>query len=155
MKQILQSARTGRLELAEVPAPSPGPGQVLVRTHFSVVSPGTEKLALDFARSSMLGKARARPDLVRQVTRKLRQEGPLATYRAVRNSTQCPKTWWHGFRTPYHSSTPPSLRWAPSRFRDCDSRVRRSEKSGWSSGSGSLGSWPCSFCAQTVVACSA
>ena len=91
MRQILQSARTGRLELAEVPAPSPGPGQVLVRTHFSVVSPGTEKLAMDFARTSLLGKARARPDLVRQVTRKLRQEGPLATYRAVLGRRDAPQ----------------------------------------------------------------
>ena len=91
MRQILQSARTGRLELAEVPAPSPGPGQVLVRTHFSVVSPGTEKLAMDFARTSLLGKARARPDLVRQVTRKLRQEGPLATYRAVVGRLDAPQ----------------------------------------------------------------
>jgi predicted dehydrogenase/threonine dehydrogenase-like Zn-dependent dehydrogenase len=64
---------------------------VLVRTHFSVVSPGTEKLAMDFARSSMLGKARARPDLVRQVTRKLRQEGPLATYRAVLGRLDAPQ----------------------------------------------------------------
>ena len=46
MKQILQDARSGKLELAEVPAPAPGPGQVLVRNHYSVVSPGTEKLAL-------------------------------------------------------------------------------------------------------------
>ncbi|MEE2679554.1 MAG: bi-domain-containing oxidoreductase [Myxococcota bacterium] len=91
MKQILQNARTGRLELTEVPAPSPGRGQVLVRTHFSVVSPGTEKMALEFARSSMLGKARARPDLVRQVTRKLRQEGPVATYRAVRGRLETPQ----------------------------------------------------------------
>jgi len=83
VKQILQNARTGALELAEVPAPEPAWGQVLVRTAFSVMSPGTEKLALDFARKSILGKARSRPDLVKQVLRKVRQEGPLPTYRAV------------------------------------------------------------------------
>jgi predicted dehydrogenase len=91
VKQIVQSPRSGRLELLEVPAPSPGPGQVLVRTHFSVVSPGTEKLALDFARKSLLAKARSRPDLVRQVTRKLRQEGPVATYRAVAGRLDAPQ----------------------------------------------------------------
>ena len=83
MKQILQDARSGDLELAEVPAPQPGPGEVLVRNAFSVVSPGTEKMAIDFARKSLLGKARSRPDLVKQVTRKLRQEGPIPTWRAV------------------------------------------------------------------------
>lgn len=91
MKQILQNPRTGTLELVEVPAPAPGRGQLLVRNAFSVVSPGTEKLARDFARKSLLGKARSRPDLVRQVTRKLQQEGPLATYRAVTSRLEAPQ----------------------------------------------------------------
>ena len=91
MKQILQNARTGGLELVEVPAPLPEPGQVLVRNAFSVMSPGTEKLAMGFARKSLVGKARSRPDLVKQVVRKLRQEGPLPTYRAVMNRLEAPQ----------------------------------------------------------------
>ncbi len=91
MKQIIQDARSGRLELLEVPAPALGDGQLLVRNHFSVVSPGTEKMALDFARKSMLGKARSRPDLVAQVLGKLRQEGPLPTYRAVTTRLEAPQ----------------------------------------------------------------
>jgi predicted dehydrogenase/threonine dehydrogenase-like Zn-dependent dehydrogenase len=55
------------------------------------MSPGTEKMAMDFARMSMLGKARSRPDLVRQVTRKLRQEGPLPTLRTVVNRLDAPQ----------------------------------------------------------------
>ncbi|MEE3331767.1 MAG: Gfo/Idh/MocA family oxidoreductase [Myxococcota bacterium] len=91
MKQVVQSPRSGKLELVEVPAPSPGPGQVLVRTHFSVMSPGTEKMAMEFARKSLLGKAQSRPDLVKQVTRKLRQEGPAQTYRAVMGRLDAPQ----------------------------------------------------------------
>ncbi|HEB91093.1 MAG TPA: oxidoreductase, partial [Deltaproteobacteria bacterium] len=91
MKQILQNARTGSLELVEVPAPAVGTGQILVRNVYSVMSPGTEKMAMDFARKSMLGKARSRPDLVKQVTRKLRQEGPLPTYRTVMNRLDAPQ----------------------------------------------------------------
>ena len=91
MKQVVQSPKSGKLELVEVPAPAPGPGQVLVRNHFSVVSPGTEKMAMDFARKSLLGKARSRPDLVRQVLRKVRQEGPLPTVRAVMNRLDVPQ----------------------------------------------------------------
>lgn len=91
MKQILQNARTGDLELVDVPAPAVGPGLVLVRNVYSVTSPGTEKMAMDFARKSMLGKARSRPDLVKQVTRKLRQEGPLPTYRTVMNRLDAPQ----------------------------------------------------------------
>ena len=91
MKQIVQNARTGALEIVEVPAPSPAPGQILVRNHFSVVSSGTEAMSLEFARMSMLGKARSRPDLTRQVLRKLREEGPLATYRTVMNRLDSPQ----------------------------------------------------------------
>jgi predicted dehydrogenase/threonine dehydrogenase-like Zn-dependent dehydrogenase len=91
LKQVVQDAQSGKLELLEVPSPAPGPGQVLVRNHFSVVSPGTEKMAMDFARKSMLGKARSRPDLVRQVLHKVRQEGPLPTYRAVTTRLSAPQ----------------------------------------------------------------
>ncbi len=91
MKQIVQNPGTGKLELVEVPVPAVAPGLVLVRNHFSVVSPGTEKTAIDFARKSLLGKARSRPDLVRQVLRKLSQEGPLPTYRAVMNRLDVPQ----------------------------------------------------------------
>lgn len=85
MKQVVQSPKTGKLELIDVPCPQPGPGQALIRSRFSVVSPGTEKMAMDFARKTMLGKARSRPDLVKQVVGKLKHEGPLPTYRAVMN----------------------------------------------------------------------
>jgi predicted dehydrogenase/threonine dehydrogenase-like Zn-dependent dehydrogenase len=91
MKQIVQSPRSGKLELVEVPAPAPTPGFVVVRNHYSVVSPGTEKQAMDFARKTLLGKARSRPDLVKQVTRKLVQEGPMPTYRAVTTRLDAPQ----------------------------------------------------------------
>lgn len=91
MKQILQNARTGALERVDVPAPAVDAGQVLVQNAFSVMSPGTEKMAMDFARKSMLGKARSRPDLVKQVMRKLQHEGPLPTYRTVVNRLDAPQ----------------------------------------------------------------
>ena len=91
MKQVIQSPRTGKLELAEVPVPACGAGQVLVRTQFSVVSPGTERQAMDFARRSLVGKARSRPDLVKQVLRKLAHEGPAPTLRAVLTRLDAPQ----------------------------------------------------------------
>ena len=91
MKQILQNARSGDLQLAEVPPPALGPGQLLIQNHYSVVSPGTDKLAMSFARKSLLAKARSRPDLVDQVIRKVRQEGPLPTYRSAMNKLDAPQ----------------------------------------------------------------
>ena len=83
MKQILQSYRTGELWLAEVPVPACGRGGVLVRTRSSVVSAGTEGMLLALAKKSLIGKARARPDLVRQVIKKVRVEGIKPTMEKV------------------------------------------------------------------------
>lgn len=91
MKQILQNARTGELEFSEVPAPALGANQVLVRNLYSVMSPGTEKLTLEFARASLVTKARNRPDLVKQVLHKMRQDGPLATYRTAMTRLEAPQ----------------------------------------------------------------
>ena len=81
MKQLVQSYRSGQLTLSDVPVPSPKPGQVLVSSRVSLVSVGTEKYMLDLARKSLLGKALARPDWVRQVADKVRTEGVLEAYR--------------------------------------------------------------------------
>lgn len=84
MKQVLQSLRTGELTLAEVPAPACLPGHVLVRNAFSFVSPGTERSARETAKSSLLAKARQRPDQVRKVLDKVRSEGLISTLQKVR-----------------------------------------------------------------------
>jgi predicted dehydrogenase/threonine dehydrogenase-like Zn-dependent dehydrogenase len=84
MKQILQNQRTGELTVAEVPVPVLQRGRVLVRTAASLVSAGTERLALKLAQKSLLGKARERPDLVKQVVQKYKTEGLVSTVNAVR-----------------------------------------------------------------------
>jgi predicted dehydrogenase/threonine dehydrogenase-like Zn-dependent dehydrogenase len=91
MRQILQNVRSGELELTEVPAPLVVPGQLLVRNHYSVMSPGTDRMSMAFARSSLLSKARSRPDLVRQVMQKLRLDGPVSTYRTVTSRLDVPQ----------------------------------------------------------------
>ena len=83
MKQLLQNYRTGELKLEEVPPPALQPGGVVVRNHYSLVSAGTERATITFSRQSLLGKARSRPDLVRQAVNKVRTDGLLATYRSV------------------------------------------------------------------------
>jgi predicted dehydrogenase/threonine dehydrogenase-like Zn-dependent dehydrogenase len=84
VRQVLQSISGGPVEVAEVPRPTAGPTEVLVRTIASVISPGTERAVTALAQASLLAKARARPDLVRQVVRKARSEGFGATAQAVR-----------------------------------------------------------------------
>ena len=83
MLQVVQNYRNGELKVTDVPVPVVHPSGVLVRNVASVVSVGTEKLMMDMARKSLVGKAKARPDLVRQVISKARTDGLLETYRAV------------------------------------------------------------------------
>lgn len=83
MQQIIQDRQRGRLKIATVPDPIAQRGQVLIGNVASVISAGTEKMARDLARKSLLEKARERPDDVRRVLQKLRQEGFFKTFRQV------------------------------------------------------------------------
>jgi predicted dehydrogenase/threonine dehydrogenase-like Zn-dependent dehydrogenase len=58
---------------------------VLVRTAVSLISAGTERMTVDMAKKSLIGKARERPDLVKQVIQKAKNEGILNTFNAVRS----------------------------------------------------------------------
>ena len=84
MKQLVQSRKTGEVSLVDVPRPIAGPGEILVQVHASLLSSGTERAMTEFAGKSLLGKARARPDLVRQVIDKARNEGVAPALRAAR-----------------------------------------------------------------------
>jgi predicted dehydrogenase/threonine dehydrogenase-like Zn-dependent dehydrogenase len=84
MKQVIQNFKTGELSVAEVPPPALARGFVLVRNHFSLISAGTERSTVSTARASLLGKARQRPDLVRQVLDSFRQDGFAETLKRVR-----------------------------------------------------------------------
>ena len=90
MKQVLQSARTGKIEVAEVPAPRVLPGCVLVQVAASLVSAGTERASSEFASKSLLQKARSRPDLVRDVFNKIQRDGLLSAVTAVRSRLDQP-----------------------------------------------------------------
>jgi predicted dehydrogenase/threonine dehydrogenase-like Zn-dependent dehydrogenase len=83
MKQVIQSARSGKLALKEVPDPKVRAGHLLVRTRTSLISAGTERMVVQFAQKSLAAKARARPDLVRKVIDKAKRDGVAATMRAV------------------------------------------------------------------------
>ena len=92
MKQLLQDARTGELQIAEVPAPQLLPGCVLVRVAASLVSAGTERASAEFAGKSLLAKAKARPDLVRDVIAKLQRDGLASTLQTVRSRLDQPQS---------------------------------------------------------------
>lgn len=90
MKQIIQNLRSGETMLLDVPVPKPGAGMALVRTVASLVSIGTERMLVEFANKSLVGKARSRPDLVLQTLNKILREGLLSTWEAIKNRLDQP-----------------------------------------------------------------
>jgi predicted dehydrogenase/threonine dehydrogenase-like Zn-dependent dehydrogenase len=84
MKQVIQDLGTHELKVADVPPPIAQRGRVLVRTHASLISAGTERMTVEMGNRSLLGKARERPDLVKQVIQKAQREGVVNTLNAVR-----------------------------------------------------------------------
>ena len=85
MRQLVQDFKTGDIKLVEVPSPVIAPGGLLVRNAFSLVSAGTERATVNLAQQSLVGKARSRPDLVRQVLNTVKREGVAATIRKVQS----------------------------------------------------------------------
>ncbi|MBE0680660.1 MAG: bi-domain-containing oxidoreductase [Anaerolineales bacterium] len=90
MKQLLQNIKNGKTIVEDVPVPTPREGQALVKISASLVSAGTERMVVEFAEKSYLGKARSRPDLVRQTLDKAKREGVMPTVQAVFNRLDQP-----------------------------------------------------------------
>jgi len=83
MKQVLQDLRSGETFLLEVPAPKRTTNQVLIATSRSLVSPGTERMLVEFGKANLLNKARSQPDKVKMVLDKVITDGVKSTYDAV------------------------------------------------------------------------
>lgn len=90
MKQILQNLKSGETEAVEVPCPQNRPGHLLIRTLTSLVSAGTERMLVEFGRSNLLDKARQQPDKVKQVLDKVKTDGLMSTYEAVKSKLDQP-----------------------------------------------------------------
>lgn len=90
MKQVLQSLRSGATEVAEVPVPQAGAGQVLICSTRTLVSAGTERMLVEFGKANWLDKARQQPDKVRMVLDKMRTDGVMPTLEAVFNKLDQP-----------------------------------------------------------------
>ncbi len=90
MKQILQNLSDGRTSVEDVPAPLCRPGQLRIATSVSLVSAGTERMLVDFARGSLIAKARQQPDKVRQAIEKARTDGIASTVEAIRSKLDEP-----------------------------------------------------------------
>lgn len=81
VKQVL--LRDGQAVIEVVPDPLPSEGQVMIRTHWSVLSSGTERSVLDATGKSLLGNAVSRPEQLKKVIDTARRDGYWRTYNRV------------------------------------------------------------------------
>jgi predicted dehydrogenase len=83
MEQLTQKLGSGEMSIQELPIPQLTSGMVLVKNHYSLISAGTEGSTVKAARKSLIGKAKERPQQVKQVLDVFRKQGIVQTYRAV------------------------------------------------------------------------
>jgi len=86
----MQNLKNGSTILEEVPVPMIRKGYLLIRTDRTLVSLGTEKMLVEFAKSNLVSKARQQPDKVKQVIDKIKTEGLKPTLVAVFNKLDEP-----------------------------------------------------------------
>jgi predicted dehydrogenase len=90
MKQVTQRLRDGRIDVLDVPVPTLTDETVLIDIRASLLSAGTERSKVATSRQSLVGKARSRPDQVRQVIEKARRDGIGETVGTVRARLEQP-----------------------------------------------------------------
>ena len=83
MQQLTQKLKSGQMRILDVPPPSMRKGYILVKNHYSIISSGTEASTVEAARKGYIGKAKERPQQVKQIVDVLKSQGPVQTYRAV------------------------------------------------------------------------
>jgi len=92
MQQLTQQLKSGKMEILEVPFPILGEKQILVRNHYSCLSPGTEGKRVSDARKGYLSKAKARQKEVQLVIESIKTHGMIKTYNTVMNKLEAPSS---------------------------------------------------------------
>lgn len=83
MRQIVQNLKSGETKLEKIPTPRVGSGEVLIKTHRSLVSLGTERMLVKFGQSNLLEKALQQPERVKEVVNKMKTDGIKPTVDTV------------------------------------------------------------------------
>ena len=89
MKQIL--LKQGAPVVESVPAPMAEPGTILVRTHVSCISVGTELSGLKMSGTPLWKKALAQPQKVRQALDMVGEKGLARTIAEIKGKTETPQ----------------------------------------------------------------
>lgn len=69
--------------MVKIPAPVPSKGSLMIQSCASLISAGTERMLIDFSKSSLIAKAKSQPDKVKQVIDKVKTDGLIPTLGTV------------------------------------------------------------------------
>jgi predicted dehydrogenase/threonine dehydrogenase-like Zn-dependent dehydrogenase len=83
LKQLFLMVNDGTVNLIDTPHPIDKDNHVIVETHYSVISAGTERGLTSFGGKNLIQKALERPDQVKKVTEKMSTDGILTTLDAA------------------------------------------------------------------------
>jgi predicted dehydrogenase/threonine dehydrogenase-like Zn-dependent dehydrogenase len=83
MKQLFLMVNDGSVKLIDTPLPTVKDNYVLIETHYSIISAGTERGLTSFGGKNLIQKALERPDQVKKVTEKMSTDGILTTIDAA------------------------------------------------------------------------
>lgn len=90
MKKLVQNLKNGNTELVDIPKPNITKNQVLIKTTHSLISLGTERMLVDFAKSNYINKALKQPEKVKMVIDKMKTDGISSTVDSVLNKLNEP-----------------------------------------------------------------
>ena len=90
MKQILQDLSSGKTSIVESPAPMLSSHSLKIATNLSLISSGTERMLVNFAKSSYIDKAKQQPEKVKMVLDKVVTDGFITTYDAIKSKLSQP-----------------------------------------------------------------
>ena len=83
MKSITQNLKNGKTVTLTSPLPSVMPGHVLIKSNYSLISLGNEKMLVDFGKANILKKAKLQPDKTKLAISKIKTDGIVPTLNAI------------------------------------------------------------------------
>ncbi len=92
MKQVLNNMKDGGLIIVETPVPKTSKSSIRIKSTRSLISTGTERMLVDFGKASYINKAKQQPEKVKQVLSKIRTDGFIDTFDAVKSKLEQPIT---------------------------------------------------------------
>ena len=90
MKQVLNNMKDGGLIIVETPVPKTSKSSIRIKSIRSLISTGTERMLVDFGKASYINKAKQQPEKVKQVLSKIRTDGFIDTFDAVKSKLTSP-----------------------------------------------------------------